>query len=123
MTDHRHYWPWPDSPGPACVEIGEHHCLRRTVHGGDPDVTEYATGLMAGGATTHLAGFIVGHDRADQALRCEGAVTVCAEHRADGHVWSMTGSLEGGDLTLAPSILCKTCGDHGFIREGRWVAA
>lgn len=26
-------------------------------------------------------------------------------------------------LTLSPSILCRTCGNHGFIREGRWVPA
>lgn len=26
-------------------------------------------------------------------------------------------------LTLSPSILCLQCGDHGFIREGRWVTA
>lgn len=25
-------------------------------------------------------------------------------------------------LTLNPSVLCS-CGDHGFIREGRWVCA
>lgn len=25
-------------------------------------------------------------------------------------------------LTLSPSILCS-CGDHGFIRDGRWVRA
>jgi hypothetical protein len=25
-------------------------------------------------------------------------------------------------LTLSPSILCG-CGDHGFIKEGRWVPA
>jgi hypothetical protein len=25
-------------------------------------------------------------------------------------------------LTLSPSVLCS-CGDHGFIREGRWVRA
>lgn len=24
-------------------------------------------------------------------------------------------------LTLSPSIQCRTCGHHGFIREGRWV--
>ena len=24
-------------------------------------------------------------------------------------------------LTLSPSLLCRECGDHGFIREGRWV--
>ena len=26
-------------------------------------------------------------------------------------------------LTLSPSILCTTCGHHGFIREGKWVPA
>ena len=26
-------------------------------------------------------------------------------------------------LTMAPSLLCKLCGDHGFIRGGRWVRA
>ncbi len=24
-------------------------------------------------------------------------------------------------LTLSPSILCRKCGDHGFIRAGKWV--
>ena len=26
-------------------------------------------------------------------------------------------------LTLSPSVLCKTCGHHGYISEGRWVPA
>jgi hypothetical protein len=26
-------------------------------------------------------------------------------------------------LTIAPSLLCRTCGNHGFIRDGRWVPA
>lgn len=26
-------------------------------------------------------------------------------------------------LTLAPSILCRACGDHGWIRAGRWERA
>ena len=25
-------------------------------------------------------------------------------------------------LTISPSLLCQ-CGDHGFIRDGRWVPA
>lgn len=24
-------------------------------------------------------------------------------------------------LTLSPSLLCMVCGDHGFIRNGKWV--
>ena len=26
-------------------------------------------------------------------------------------------------LTVSPSLLCLQCGDHGFIREGKWVPA
>lgn len=26
-------------------------------------------------------------------------------------------------LTLWPSLLCRACGHHGFIRDGRWVPA
>lgn len=26
-------------------------------------------------------------------------------------------------LTLAPSLLCTSCGHHGFIRDGKWVPA
>jgi len=26
-------------------------------------------------------------------------------------------------LTVEGSLICEDCGDHGFIREGRWVKA
>jgi hypothetical protein len=26
-------------------------------------------------------------------------------------------------LTVAPSVHCKRCGTHGFITDGKWVAA
>jgi hypothetical protein len=26
-------------------------------------------------------------------------------------------------LTLSPSVLCRSCGHHGFIRNGRWEPA
>ena len=26
-------------------------------------------------------------------------------------------------LTLSPSILCRSCGDHGHIRNGKWERA
>ena len=26
-------------------------------------------------------------------------------------------------MTLSPSVLCRVCGDHGFIQEGKWVIA
>lgn len=26
-------------------------------------------------------------------------------------------------LTLSPSLACRVCGDHGWIRDGKWVPA
>lgn len=26
-------------------------------------------------------------------------------------------------LTLSPSILCRICGNHGWIRDGKWISA
>jgi hypothetical protein len=26
-------------------------------------------------------------------------------------------------LTLSPSLECRVCGDHGFVKAGRWVRA
>lgn len=26
-------------------------------------------------------------------------------------------------LTLSPSVLCTQCGNHGFIRDGKWIEA
>lgn len=37
-----------------------------------------------------------------------------------GHVWQVN---QWEPLTLSPSLLCRTCGDHGFIRDGKWVPA
>ena len=73
-------------------------------------------------------GSCLGHDRSGFDVRCEGFVRVHAEEGRP--VWSMTGSLNGGDLTLSPSILCRLgnvtnepCGFHGFVRDGKWVPA
>jgi hypothetical protein len=38
-----------------------------------------------------------------------------------GHpLWTL---VQKEPLTLAPSLLCRACGHHGFIQEGRWVPA
>jgi hypothetical protein len=31
--------------------------------------------------------------------------------------------LQDDPLTLSPSLLCRACGDHGYVRDGRWVQA
>lgn len=46
--------------------------------------------------------------------------------------WCVGGIVFGGDgwtleneapLTVSPSLLCRSCGSHGFIRSGKWVPA
>jgi hypothetical protein len=34
--------------------------------------------------------------------------------------WNVT---QREPLTLSPSLLCRACGDHGFITNGRWIKA
>ena len=54
---------------------------------------------------------------------CEGAATmdgpVTSQIFPAGARWQVQST---EPLTLSPSIPCH-CGDHGFIRDGRWVAA
>lgn len=59
--------------------------------------------------------------------KCGGESFVVFEGRA----WAQT--FEGGiatwkveadePITLSPSLLCRACGDHGFVRNGQWVRA
>lgn len=53
---------------------------------------------------------------------CSGAITFdvpVARAHLTGPYWTVE-SWE--PLTLSPSLLCH-CGNHGFIRDGRWVSA
>jgi hypothetical protein len=115
---HRH-------PSDRCVDIGSGVCVSPTVHGGNPDVTDSATGEISGGPVEHLAGYIVCYEWPGETDRLRGAITV------DPHFdrgWSQTGTLEGGDLTITPSIQAylddgTTPSIHGWVRDGKWVSA
>lgn len=45
---------------------------------------------------------------------------VAFRHYNPDHYWDVT-SLH--PMTLSPSLLCRACGSHGFIRDGKWVPA
>lgn len=52
---------------------------------------------------------------------CEGVVAFKGPRSAPHKVtWDAQGEI-GPSLTLSPSVLCVQCGDHGFIRSGKWV--
>ena len=90
----------PDDAQP-CVEIDEHHCLARWWY--DPE--------------RRLA---FNHDEPGQDYRCAGSILLSPPSE---NGWTHSGSLEGGDLTLNPSVLCTGHNNHGFVRDGKWVPA
>ena len=70
------------------------------------------------------AGFLQEHDRSDGGGRCwsggmfelPGVQEAFPEHVR----WTV---VEFDPLTLEPSLLCRLCGNHGFVRDGRWIPA
>lgn len=36
--------------------------------------------------------------------------------------WRFTNTDDPERLTIEPSIMCRSCGFHGFLRNGRWEA-
>jgi hypothetical protein len=68
---------------------------------------------------TQNAGMLFEHPRPDNEQPCAGALDF-EPHGRPGQQWSVT-SWE--PLTLSPSIHCRACGRHGYIRNGCWVEA
>jgi hypothetical protein len=62
-------------------------------------------------------------DKRNPTRECQGFVffDVPTEARCeDTPVWKVQSM---APLTLVESLLCRTCGNHGYIKEGRWVPA
>ena len=93
-------------------DLGHGHTLRL--------VSEY------GGPDDHWCGAIVAHSKPDGSvcvggyISFEDSVKDNAATRAAGVLWKVE-SRE--PLTLSPSLLCRICGDHGWVRAGCWVPA
>lgn len=121
MVTHTHVAYGDETTAPPCVDLGHGVCIRPWHQDGDK-----------------IVDFFIAHERTvpfDAAKhveeRCVGRIPVRpagSAHPADHASWEMTGSLQAGDLTLTPSILCRDpdgiCGgSHGFIRNSAWVPA
>jgi len=63
-----------------------------------------------------LHGFAYVHPRPDSGEWCEGWVPL----RAGDESWDL---ISYDPLELSPSLLCRSCGHHGWIRNGNWVPA
>ena len=84
------------------VDIGHGHTLRAITYTGDE----------------HPSGWEVEHQNLhDLSQECGAGVWVA---RREGNLWTL---VSWEPLTIAPSVLCLRCGDHGFIQGGKWVPA
>lgn len=113
MTAHKHF---DDDIGlsDGCVDLSADTCIA-------PITSAHIKGVT---------GFWFAHDT-PSGSRCVGRVPTSDAN--GGPTWSQTGTLEGGDLTLSPSVLCIApkgpAGErhgpdfHGFVRGGKWVSA
>lgn len=68
-----------------------------------------------------IVGYIEYHPTADGGV-CRGSVAldIPDQPMAGKARWKV---VQQDPLTLEPSIHCRLCGNHGWIREGRWVKA
>lgn len=93
------------------IEIGHNHTIKFVYGKGDEG----------------RLGLYYWHHRLDNGKPCQGFIffdlpVVHEKYKAaeSTPVWQV----ESWDpLTLSPSLLCRRCGDHGFIRGGSWVPA
>lgn len=66
-----------------------------------------------------FAGIQWRHRRPDNGEECSGGfVNFAGRHMTDG--WKLESEQP---LTMSPSLLCRGCQCHGFIRDGKWVPA
>ncbi len=100
------------------LDLGHNHTLRYTTWAPDRGLNPQYADLP----DVERIGAIVAHHKPDGSS-CEGAIFFDSETARrvlpDRPRWTVQ-SWE--PLTLNPSLLCH-CGDHGFIRDGRWVQA
>ncbi|HEV2253844.1 MAG TPA: hypothetical protein VGS06_11680 [Streptosporangiaceae bacterium] len=73
-----------------------------------------------------IIGLIEHHPKRDDApgIYCGGYIAwVATDSITPKHQLVSGGPGDEEHLTIAPSLLCRTCGNHGFIRDGCWVPA
>ena len=107
----------------AELDLGDDHFLNFTRW--DPDLAlnpQWAHLADLTKSTPHY-GAIVRHKANTETGWCEGSITFDTEltrQMKTPHPFWKVESWE--PLTCSPSLLCG-CGDHGFIRGGKWVRA
>lgn len=101
------------------VDLGHGHSIRLAEW--DPDLELNPQCAHLAGQLPATVSAIVTH-KTPGGDDCEGVITFdtpITREQFSGPFWTVE-SWE--PLTLSPSLLCH-CGDHGFIKQGKWVPA
>ena len=107
------------------TDLGSGHSIMIAVWDPDlelnPDCVKYKDNLplKCSGIIRHQ---LPGVNPGTQGGYCEGVVTFdspIAREVFSGPFWTVE---SWNQLTLSPSILCRSCGDHGYIKQGKWVS-
>jgi len=105
------------------LDLGRDHFLH--FFGWAPDdlpanVEQYGRPLpnveRAGARVTHPNLKVPG-ETCDSAVHFDIPEAILMRSEKDS-LWTV---VEWEPLALTPSLLCRLCGDHGFIRKGKWV--
>lgn len=107
---------------PFDIDLGDGHWLKFFAWEPDRSIQSNAE-RYAGVPDVEKWGASVPHQKADGSM-CAGFVTFDGEVQRQVHPGAPKWTVESWEpLTLSPSLLCRACGDHGFVRGGRWVRA
>jgi hypothetical protein len=96
------------------IDLGDGHYLEPVTGRGHGEDSPFPVTLE------NCVGVIETHQQPDGQGECSGYVRFRGRGSEDQPQWDV---LSVEPLTLSPSILCRTCGAHGFVREGKWVPA
>lgn len=109
-----------DGPGYTIpLDIGHGHTLQFTRWEPDRELNPQYADIP----DVERYGAIIGHTAQDGSP-CAGAVTFSGSVQERLEPGRPKWDVQNWDpLTINPSVLCRRCGDHGFIRDGKWVPA
>jgi hypothetical protein len=110
------------------IDLGDRHYLRYFMwHPDDLPANRETYGIPDGVPMPLVAkvGAMILHYTADghecrSALHFDTPEVAQWNLASPDHRWRV---VSWDPLSLEPSILCRLCGDHGFIRDGKWVRA
>lgn len=108
-------------PDERNIDLGEGHSYRFFRWSPERDINPQYDGIP----DIERAGALVTHINKKDGTECESGIFFdepdVRKVFTNPRSWWQVQSYE--PLTLSPSILCMRCGDHGFIRNGKWESA